>query len=213
MLTRQRHRPLPECVVVRQWRQHAGRRCGCGGTGRRSTPAMCGARARGSSSLPTRTLALDSASGRAHTESTLPVCCVAGVSPRSRGRKPELAAPVCFRPRAYLTAPCVTGVPAVSPPAHYLGAMPYNSSDASPPPGGGPPSTPGRPPRGSGGTGVHLADELEVYFNEHAHGRPVGFVASPKWKQPTDVYENGFLEVRLRKLPHPLSWPHTVKVT
>ena len=179
------------------------------------------------------------------------------------------------------------GVPAASPPAHYLGAMPYNSSDASPPPGGGPPSTPGRPPRGSGGTGVHLADELEVYFNEHAHGRPVGFVTSPKWKPPTDVYEtaddlifhmdiagmrpddftvefteglltiageraprqqgkrhyhnmevqvgpferrfrtpvpvdptslravyeDGFLEVRLRKLPHPLSGPHTVKVT
>jgi HSP20 family protein len=36
---------------------------------------------------------------------------------------------------------------------------------------------------------VHLADELEVYFNEVAHGRPVGFVASPKWKPPTDVYE------------------------
>ncbi len=27
------------------------------------------------------------------------------------------------------------------------------------------------------------------------------------------VYEDGFLEVRLRKLPHPLSGPHTVKVT
>src|SRR5262249_28418700 len=45
------------------------------------------------------------------------------------------------------------------------------------------------PPRGSGAFTVHLADELEVYFNEVAHGRPVGFVASPKWKPPTDVYE------------------------
>jgi HSP20 family protein len=41
----------------------------------------------------------------------------------------------------------------------------------------------------SGAYTVHLADELEVYFNEVAHGRPVGFVASPKWKPPTDVYE------------------------
>lgn len=47
----------------------------------------------------------------------------------------------------------------------------------------------GRPSRGSGAFKVHLADELEVYFNEVAHGRPVGFVASPKWKPPTDVYE------------------------
>jgi len=47
----------------------------------------------------------------------------------------------------------------------------------------------GRPPRGSGGFTVYLADELEVYFNEVAHGRPVGFVASTKWKPPTDVYE------------------------
>ncbi|MGH7537341.1 MAG: Hsp20/alpha crystallin family protein [Gemmatimonadales bacterium] len=46
-----------------------------------------------------------------------------------------------------------------------------------------------RPPRGSGALIVHLADELEVYFNEVAHGRPVGFVGSPKWKPPTDVYE------------------------
>src|SRR5881409_4480205 len=46
-----------------------------------------------------------------------------------------------------------------------------------------------RPSRGSGSFTVHLADELEVYFNEVAHGRPVGFVASPKWKPPTDVYE------------------------
>jgi len=47
----------------------------------------------------------------------------------------------------------------------------------------------GRPSRGSGSFTVHLAEELEVYFNEVAHGRPVGFVASPKWKPPTDVYE------------------------
>ena len=46
-----------------------------------------------------------------------------------------------------------------------------------------------RPSRGSGSLTVHLADELEVYFIEVAHGRPVGFVASPKWKPPTDVYE------------------------
>ena len=32
----------------------------------------------------------------------------------------------------------------------------------------------GRDPRGSGGFTVHIADELEVYFNEVAHGRPVG---------------------------------------
>ena len=36
----------------------------------------------------------------------------------------------------------------------------------------------GRPSRGSGSFTVHLAEELEVYFNEVAHGRPVGFVAS-----------------------------------
>jgi HSP20 family protein len=54
--------------------------------------------------------------------------------------------------------------------------------------GGSPP--PNRPSRGgSGAFTVHLADELEVYFNEVAHGRPVGFVASPKWKPPTDIYE------------------------
>jgi HSP20 family protein len=46
-----------------------------------------------------------------------------------------------------------------------------------------------RSSRGSGSLGVHLADELEVYFNEVAHGRPVGFVASPKWRPKTDVYE------------------------
>src|SRR2546427_8268751 len=40
----------------------------------------------------------------------------------------------------------------------------------------------GRSSRGSGSFTVHLAEELEVYFNEVAHGRPVGFVASSKWK-------------------------------
>ena len=48
---------------------------------------------------------------------------------------------------------------------------------------------PNRPSRGSGSLTVHLADELDVYFNEVAHGRPVGFVASPKWKPRTDVWE------------------------
>ncbi len=47
----------------------------------------------------------------------------------------------------------------------------------------------GRPPRGSGSFTVHPAEELEVYFNEVAHGRPVGFVASSKWKPPTDIFE------------------------
>ena len=47
----------------------------------------------------------------------------------------------------------------------------------------------GRPPHGPGILAVHAADELEVYFNEMARGRPIGFVASPKWKPPTDVYE------------------------
>ncbi len=47
----------------------------------------------------------------------------------------------------------------------------------------------GRPSRGTGAFTVHLADELEVYFNEVAHGRPVGFVASPKWRPRADVYE------------------------
>ena len=145
----------------------------------------------------------------------------------------------------------------------------------------------GRPSRGSGSLTAHPAEELEVYFNEVAHGRPVGFVGSPKWKPPTDIYEtatdivvymdiagmrpedftveiadgiltiagerqprsegkrhyhamevqvgpferrlrlpvpvdptslaaiyeHGFLEVRLTKLPSRLSGPHTVKVT
>src|SRR3989440_11387269 len=47
----------------------------------------------------------------------------------------------------------------------------------------------GRPSRGSGSLTVHPAEELEVYFNEVAHGRPVGFVASAKWKPPTDIFE------------------------
>ncbi len=47
----------------------------------------------------------------------------------------------------------------------------------------------GQDPRSSGGFTVHIADELEVYFNEVARGRPVGFVGSLKWKPPTDVYE------------------------
>ena len=47
----------------------------------------------------------------------------------------------------------------------------------------------GRDPRSSGGFTVYLADELEVYFNEVAHGRPIGFLGSLKWKPPTDVYE------------------------
>ncbi|HEX4629294.1 MAG TPA: Hsp20/alpha crystallin family protein [Gemmatimonadales bacterium] len=56
--------------------------------------------------------------------------------------------------------------------------------------GGGGGGAPGRPSgRGSGSFTVHRADELEVYFNEVAHGRPVGFVASTKWKPPTDIFE------------------------
>src|SRR2546430_14637363 len=55
--------------------------------------------------------------------------------------------------------------------------------------GGGGGGFSGRPSRGSGSFTVHLADELEVYFNEVAHGRPVGFIASSKWKPLTDIYE------------------------
>src|SRR5437867_13299501 len=54
---------------------------------------------------------------------------------------------------------------------------------------GGGSSGGGRPSRGSGSFTVHLAEALEVYFNEVAHGRPVGFVASAKWKPPTDIFE------------------------
>src|SRR5881396_3478120 len=35
-----------------------------------------------------------------------------------------------------------------------------------------PSSPPNRPSRGSGSLTVHLADELDVFFNEVAHGRP-----------------------------------------
>jgi hypothetical protein len=56
----------------------------------------------------------------------------------------------------------------------------------------------GRSSRGSGTFTVHLADELEVYFNEVASGRAVGFVASPKWRPRADVYETeGELVVQL----------------
>jgi HSP20 family protein len=51
------------------------------------------------------------------------------------------------------------------------------------------PDQSGRPSRGSGAFTVYLADELEVYFNEVAHGKPVGFASTPKWKPPTDVFE------------------------
>jgi HSP20 family protein len=35
----------------------------------------------------------------------------------------------------------------------------------------------------------HNADELEVYFNDYVRGTPVGFVSTPKWRPPTDIYE------------------------
>ncbi len=44
-------------------------------------------------------------------------------------------------------------------------------------------------PRPSGPTTPHIADELEVYFNDYVRGAPVGFVSTPKWRPPTDVYE------------------------
>jgi hypothetical protein len=62
-------------------------------------------------------------------------------------------------------------------------------------------SPPNRPSRGSGSLTVYLADELVVYFNEVAHGHPVGFVASPKWKPHTDVYETDGERPRQRRLP------------
>ena len=43
--------------------------------------------------------------------------------------------------------------------------------------------------RPSGPTTAHLADELEVYFNEYVRGSPVGFVSTPKWRPATDIYE------------------------
>src|SRR5438876_6260649 len=52
-----------------------------------------------------------------------------------------------------------------------------------------PSSPPNRPSRGSGSLTVHLADELDVYFNVCDHGSPVSFVATPKLKPRTDVYE------------------------
>lgn len=48
-------------------------------------------------------------------------------------------------------------------------------------PPGNRPSGPTTPP--------HLADELEVYFNEYVRGSPVGFVSTFKWRPPTDIYE------------------------
>jgi len=50
---------------------------------------------------------------------------------------------------------------------------------------------PSRPPghRSSGPSKPHLADELEVYFNECVRGSPVGFVTAPKWRPPTDIFE------------------------
>lgn len=35
----------------------------------------------------------------------------------------------------------------------------------------------------------HLADELEVYFNEYVRGSPVGFVSTSTWRPPADIYE------------------------
>ena len=48
-------------------------------------------------------------------------------------------------------------------------------------PPGNRPSGPTPPP--------HLADELEVYFNEYVRGSPVGFVSTPKWRPPADICE------------------------
>jgi HSP20 family protein len=50
---------------------------------------------------------------------------------------------------------------------------------------------PHRPPahRPSGSTTQPLADELEVYLNECVRGSPVGFVSTPKWRPPADIYE------------------------
>lgn len=46
-----------------------------------------------------------------------------------------------------------------------------------------------RAPRLSGPVTPHNADELEVYFNDYVRGSPVGFVSTPKWRPPTDIYE------------------------
>lgn len=47
---------------------------------------------------------------------------------------------------------------------------------------------PGHRPSGQT-TPQHFADELEVYFNEYVRGTPFGFVSTPKWRPPTDIYE------------------------
>ena len=46
-----------------------------------------------------------------------------------------------------------------------------------------------RAPRPSGPVTPHSADELEVYFNDYVRGAPVGFISTPKWRPPTDIYE------------------------
>jgi len=46
-----------------------------------------------------------------------------------------------------------------------------------------------RPPRPSGPATPHIADELEVYFSDYVRGSPLGFVATPKWRPATDIYE------------------------
>jgi HSP20 family protein len=46
-----------------------------------------------------------------------------------------------------------------------------------------------RAPRPSGPVTPHSADELEVYFNDYVRGASVGFVSTPKWRPPTDIYE------------------------
>jgi HSP20 family protein len=40
-----------------------------------------------------------------------------------------------------------------------------------------------------------LADELEVYLNECVRGSPVGFVSTPKWRPPADIYETDYFFV------------------
>src|SRR6266568_846601 len=52
-----------------------------------------------------------------------------------------------------------------------------------------PPPPPHPPPPGPGPLTAPLPDARGACFNRSAHGRPVGFVASPKWKPRTDVYE------------------------
>jgi HSP20 family protein len=52
-------------------------------------------------------------------------------------------------------------------------------------------------PRPSGPVTLHSADELEVYFNDYVRGAPVGFISTPKWRPPADLYEtdDGFVLV------------------